>query len=479
MHYIKEFLYELEEYKGVIYMELNDTIAAVSTAVGEGGIGIVRMSGDKALEILERVFKSTKNKDVMKMKSYTMMYGNFINPKGEEKIDEVIVSYMKAPNTYTREDVVEINCHGGIVAVKKILSILLNNGARLAEPGEFTKRAFLNGRIDLSQAEAVIDIIRSKTEESLKIALDQTQGKLSSRVKGIMNNILRELAHIEAAVDFPEDDIDDLLSLNIINNGRKILEELELLIKNAEAGKILREGLNTIIIGKPNVGKSSLLNALLQEKRAIVTDIPGTTRDVIEEYINIKGIPVKLVDTAGIREARDIVEKIGVEKSKEYIDKADLIILMLDASRPLDDEDRKIIEIVKNKRVILVINKYDLPVKISNKEIEELIKYKNIINASVGRENGIDEIKDAIVEMVYEGNISIKDIFVTNVRHMDIFIKAKASIEKGIETLKKGYPVDFASIEFKDAYLKLGEITGDTVADDIIDRIFKDFCIGK
>lgn len=460
-------------------MELNDTIAAVSTAVGEGGIGIVRMSGDKALEILERVFKSTKNKDVMKMKSYTMMYGNFINPKGEEKIDEVIVSYMKAPNTYTREDVVEINCHGGIVAVKKILSILLNNGARLAEPGEFTKRAFLNGRIDLSQAEAVIDIIRSKTEESLKIALDQTQGKLSSRVKGIMNNILRELAHIEAAVDFPEDDIDDLLSLNIINNGRKILEELELLIKNAEAGKILREGLNTIIIGKPNVGKSSLLNALLQEKRAIVTDIPGTTRDVIEEYINIKGIPVKLVDTAGIREARDIVEKIGVEKSKEYIDKADLIILMLDASRPLDDEDRKIIEIVKNKRVILVINKYDLPVKISNKEIEELIKYKNIINASVGRENGIDEIKDAIVEMVYEGNISIKDIFVTNVRHMDIFIKAKASIEKGIETLKKGYPVDFASIEFKDAYLKLGEITGDTVADDIIDRIFKDFCIGK
>lgn len=460
-------------------MFMNDTIAAVSTPVGEGGIGIVRMSGEESKNIIEKIFKSAKNKKVSEMKSYSMLYGHIVNPNDGELIDEVIISYMKKPNTYTKEDVVEINCHGGVVAVKRVLSLVLENGARLAEPGEFTKRAFLNGRIDLSQAEGVIDLIRSLTDESMKIAMGQVQGKLSTRVKDIMRGLLGILAHIEACVDFPEDDIDDVVSKNIIINGKNISTQIQELIDGFEAGKILREGLSTIIVGKPNVGKSSLLNSLLQEKRAIVTDVPGTTRDVIEEYINIDGIPVKIIDTAGIREARDIVEKIGIEKTKEYIDKADLVILMLDASRPIEAEDKRIIEILKNKKVIVVINKYDLPVLVDEKYINDKLKDYPIIHASVNVEKGVDDIKKNIVKIVYGGGLSVKDVYVTNVRHRDILIKAKNSVVKGVETLNTGYPVDIASIEFRDAYLKLGEITGDTVADDIIDRIFKDFCLGK
>jgi len=460
-------------------MYIDDTIAAISTPVGEGGIGIVRMSGKDSLDIIAKIFKSYRNKNVNEMKSYTMMYGFIIDPKSNEKVDEVIISYMKAPNTYTREDIVEVNCHGGVVAVKKILSLILENGARLAEPGEFTKRAFLNGRIDLSQAEAIIDLIRAKTTESMHIALEQSQGKLSIKIKNIMNRLLGILAHIEASVDFPEDDIENVVSSKIIKDSKEIINELNGLIKNAETGKILREGLNTSIVGKPNVGKSSLLNALLEEKRAIVTDIPGTTRDVIEEYINIRGIPVKIIDTAGIRETSDIVEKIGVEKSKEYIEKSDLIIFMVDSSRPLDDEDLEIIELIKNKRTIVVINKIDLP---SASDLDTIKKYFNdesIIYASVNTEQGIEDIKQKIEEFVYSGEIKSKDIYVTNVRHKDILYKAKESIEKGIETIEGLLPLDIASVEYRDAYLKLGEITGDTAAEDIIDRIFNDFCIGK
>lgn len=460
-------------------MYIDDTIAAISTPVGEGGIGIVRMSGKDSLDIIAKIFKSYKNKDVKEMKSYTMMYGFIIDPKNNEKVDEVIISYMKAPNTYTREDIVEVNCHGGVVAVKKILSLILENGARLAEPGEFTKRAFLNGRIDLSQAEAVIDLIRAKTTESMHIALEQSQGKLSSKIKSIMNRLLGILAHIEASVDFPEDDIENVVSSKIIKDSNEIINELNGLIKNAETGKILREGLNTSIVGKPNVGKSSLLNALLEEKRAIVTDIPGTTRDVIEEYINIRGIPVKIIDTAGIRETSDIVEKIGVEKSKEYIEKSDLIIFMVDSSRPLDDEDLEIIELIKNKRTIVVINKIDLPSASDLDTIKRYFNDESIIYASVNTEQGIEDIKQKIEEFVYSGEVKSKDIYVTNVRHKDILYRAKESIEKGMETIESLLPLDIASVEYRDAYLKLGEITGDTAAEDIIDRIFNDFCIGK
>ncbi|TDT50493.1 tRNA uridine-5-carboxymethylaminomethyl(34) synthesis GTPase MnmE [Fonticella tunisiensis] len=458
---------------------IDDTIVAISTAVGEGGIGIVRMSGDKSLGILNKVFKHVKGKETLGMKSYTMRYGHIIDTSTGETVDEVIVSFMKAPNTYTREDVVEIYCHGGMVAVRKILSILLKNGARLAEPGEFTKRAFLNGRIDLSQAEAVIDLIRAKTDESMKIAFEQSQGKLSKKIKKLMDKLLGMLAHVEAAVAFPEDDIENVVNQEIIDTGREIQREIDGLVESADTGKILREGLNTIIVGKPNVGKSSLLNEFLQEKRAIVTDIPGTTRDVIEEYINIKGIPVKLVDTAGIRHTEDIVERIGVERSKEYIDRADLIIFMIDASRPLENEDFEIIEYLKGKKTIVIVNKMDLPIKVDIDFIKDKFNRDFVITTSINTGEGIEAIKDKIVDMVFEGNVSSRDVYVTNVRHRDILLKAKESVGKGVEALIAGLPIDFASIDFRDAYLKLGEITGDTVEEDIIDRIFTDFCIGK
>ncbi|HBG38356.1 MAG TPA: tRNA uridine-5-carboxymethylaminomethyl(34) synthesis GTPase MnmE [Clostridiaceae bacterium] len=460
-------------------MLTDDTIAAISTALGEGGIGIVRISGDKSMNILKKVFKSAKGKDVSKLHSYSMMHGYIIDPKTNEKIDEVIVSYMKKPSTYTREDVVEINCHGGVIAVRRVLQLTLDNGARLAEPGEFTKRAFLNGRIDLSQAEAVMDLIRAKTDESMKIALEQSEGKLSKQVEKINNKILDILAHIEAEVEFSEEDIDEVVNEKVIKDCEEVKGQMEDLLKNADKGKILREGLNVIIVGKPNVGKSSLLNALLEEKRAIVTDVPGTTRDTIEEYINIDGIPVKLIDTAGIREARNEVEKIGVERTKECIDKADLILFMIDGSREIDDEDMKIVEIAKNRDVIVIINKHDLPMNVDIEYIKKTFYNKPVLYVSVKTNEGVSSIKEEITNFVYKGKVSVKDIYVTNIRHKKALNDAIESIENGITTIKNGYPIDMASIDIKDAYLKLGEITGKTVSEDIIDRIFTNFCIGK
>lgn len=460
-------------------MFVEDTIAAISTSLGDGGIGIVRISGSRALEILNNIFVSPKGKNVLNMKSYTMLYGYIKDKKNDEIVDEVIVSYMKAPNTYTKEDVVEINCHGGMVAVKKILTLVIKSGARLAEPGEFTKRAFLNGRIDLSQAEAVIDVIRAKTDESMRLAMEQIQGKLSVKIRNVIDKLLNILAHIEATIDYPEDDIESIITRQLIRNADEIIKDIDELIKNADAGKIIREGLNTVIVGKPNVGKSSLLNMLIQENKAIVTEIPGTTRDIIEEYINIEGIPIRLVDTAGIRETGDVVEKIGVEKTKEYVDKADLVIFMLDASKNLEEEDYIIIDLIKDKNKIVVVNKMDMPQKIDIDYIKDRFKNTSIIYTSVKEDDGIENIKRNIVEIVYKGNISSKDVYITNIRHKNILENAKRSIENGIETLKSGIPLDCASIDFKDAYLKLGEITGDTVSDDIIDRIFSNFCIGK
>jgi tRNA modification GTPase len=457
----------------------DDTIAAISTAIGEGGIGIVRISGEEALRILDKIFKSIQNKKTINMNSFTTRYGHIIDPLSNEMIDEVIVSYMKSPNTYTREDVVEINCHGGMTGVRKILAIVINNGARLAEPGEFTKRAFLNGRIDLSEAEGVMELIRAKTDESLKIALEQVEGKVSKITRNLMEKLIKILAHIEATLDYPEEDIEDIVSKRVIEEAMNIKQEIVLLIKMAGTGKIMREGLNTVIVGKPNVGKSSLLNVLIEENKAIVTDIPGTTRDIIEEYINIDGIPVKIIDTAGIREARDIVERMGVEKTKEYIEKADLIIFMIDGSHCIEDEDIEIINIIKAKKAVIVINKVDLPIIIDIDYIKTGLPGYPIIEASVNNEKGVEDIKSQIVNMVYSGEAKASDISITNVRHIDILIKTNESIESGINTLLAGYPLDMASIEFKSAYLKLGEITGDTTAEDIIDRIFRDFCIGK
>lgn len=460
-------------------MYREDTIAGISTATGEGGIGIVRISGENAIEIAARIFKSHKNKDVKNMKSYTMMYGHIVDPETSEIVDEVILSCMRAPYTYTKEDIIEINCHGGSVAVRRVLAVVLAAGARIAEPGEFTKRAFLNGRIDLSQAEAVIDLIRSKTDEGMKLALSQTQGKLSQRIKDIMEDLVKILSHIGAAVDFPEEDVEEVVTGDIIEISQAIIKKMDSLLINADKGKIIREGLDTIIVGKPNVGKSSLLNALVEESRAIVTDIPGTTRDVIEEYININGIPIRLVDTAGIREAGDIVEKIGIEKSREYIQRAELIIFIIDVSRKIDKEDEDIINLIKDKKTIVVLNKCDLDIKADVDYIRNAFKSSVIVDAVIKSDEGVDQIKSAISDEVYKGNVSLNDVYITNVRHRDIIKRAQMSIKKGLDTLESGIPIDFASIEFKEAYLTLGEITGDTVSDDIIDRIFKDFCVGK
>lgn len=464
--------------KGGINMMLEDTIAGVATAAGEGGIGIIRISGENSKDIISRLFVSIKGKDINTMKSFTMRYGHIVNPEDNTIIDEAIISYMQKPNTYTREDIVEINSHGGPTTLRKILSLVLKSGARLAEPGEFTKRAFLNGRIDLSQAEGVMDLIRAKTDESLRVALEQTEGKVSKKTHYLMDKLLKILAHIEAALDYPEDDIEDATSAQVVEEAKIISWEIIELVKASEAGKIIREGLNTVIIGKPNVGKSSLLNVLIDENKAIVTDIPGTTRDIIEEYINVEGIPVKIIDTAGIRETKDIVEKIGVEKTKEYIEKADLIIFMVDSSRELEDEDEEILKLIADKKAIIVLNKQDLPNNTDMQYLRERVDGKKIISASMNNEVGIDEIKKEIVNMVYSGDIS-REVCITNVRHINILNETVQNINSGIDTLQARYPLDMASIEFKNAYLKLGEITGDTTQEDIIDRIFSDFCIGK
>lgn len=455
-----------------------DTIAAVATGIGEGGISIIRLSGDKALAIVNSIFRGKNGRSLLDIKTYTMRYGHIVSKNSGELIDEVIVSYMKGPKSFTAEDTIEINCHGGIVATNRVLEEVMRAGARVAEPGEFSKRAFLNGRIDLSQAEAVIDIIRAKTELSMRSALAQAEGRISREITNMRNRILGVLAHIEATVDFPEDDLELATSEKIKVDLIEVISYLDNLISSANEGKILREGLNVVIVGKPNVGKSSLLNALVMENRAIVTEIAGTTRDVIEEYINIDGIPLKIVDTAGIRETEDIVEKIGVEKSKQKINEADLIILMLDVSRKLDNEDREIIEFIKDKNYILILNKMDLEAELNIEEISHLNK-AHIIEVSALTGMGIDKLKQLIKSMFFKGQIAANDLIVTNTRHKEALMRAREKCEAALKTLELGLSIDFASIDARDAWTSLGEITGDTMEEDLLDKIFSEFCIGK
>ena len=454
-----------------------DTIAAVATTIGEGGISIIRISGSESLEIVSKIFKGKNGKKLDDIKSYTMRYGFIINEDGSI-IDEVIVSYMKGPRSFTSEDTVEINCHGGIVVTNSVLKQVIKAGARLAEPGEFTKRAFLNGRIDLSQAEAVIDIIRAKTELSAKSAIMQSEGKISREINLIRQRLLAIIASIEATVDYPEEDLEEITADNASKRLKNILKLIEKLLNTAEEGKILREGLQTVIVGKPNVGKSSLLNALLQEKRAIVTDIPGTTRDVIEEYINIEGIPIRIVDTAGIRETEDVVEKIGVNKSKEKIESADLIILMLDLSDELSDQDIEIIEYIKDRKYIVLLNKADLGLKL-NKDDLKILDAKHIIEISAKTGEGLDKLKDIIKDMFFNGEIKTDDIYVANNRHIEALLRSKENIEYAINALKDTSAIDLASIDIRNAWRNLGEITGETIDEDIIDKIFSEFCLGK
>lgn len=456
-----------------------DTITAVGTAPGESGIGIVRISGNMAIEILDSVFKGKKVKEVKDIPNRTMTYGHIVDNENKV-IDEVLAVIMKGPYSYTAEDVVEIHCHGGSLSIRKITEEILKKGARLAQPGEFTKRAFLNGRIDLTQAEAVIDIITSKTDGGLDNALNQLEGLLSVQIKEIMEILITVITHIEASIDFPEDDIEEITTENVKNNIVVAKEMIEELLNTYEEGKIKREGLSTAIVGKPNVGKSSLLNILLKENRAIVTDIPGTTRDIIEEYLNLGGVLIKLMDTAGLRHTDDIVEKMGVDRTKDVISKADLIILLLDASKQLTKEDRDIIKMTEDKEVIVVGNKIDLGISEGFGDIEKLFGSKKPVPMSIKELTGIEELKSAIVDMVYGGNVKHhSSSLISNIRHKNLLMEAKDSLGKGIEAISINIPLDLISLDIKDAWRFLGEITGDTVEEDIINEIFSRFCIGK
>lgn len=469
---------------GVINLALRDregdTIAAIATAPGSCGIGIVRISGPEAIDIGDVIFKSVSGKSLKELPDRRMNYGYIYDPCTGEMIDEVLVTAMRAPYTYTREDVVEIDCHGGTIPLRRIMEVVLDMGARLAEPGEFTKRAFLNGRIDLSQAEAVVDIITSKSYMGLKTAVSQLEGVLSKRLAAIKDILLSMMARIEASIDFPEYDIEEVTVEGLKEDAREAISMIEKLISTASTGKIFREGLSTAIIGKPNVGKSSLLNALLREERAIVTDIPGTTRDVIEEFINIRGIPLRIIDTAGIRKTEDLVEKIGVEKSREYLNKADLILFVLDAATPLSDEDRIIIDLVKEKKVIVLINKTDLEIKLDIDEVKSVFKEKPVIMMSIVEGKGLEELENSICSMVFSGEVVTSDeVMVTNVRHENCLKRAKRSLEEALISIEGGLPVDLISIDVKEALESLGEITGESVTEEIVNRIFQDFCIGK
>ena len=453
------------------------TIAAISTAPGNAGIGIIRLSGDDCFKILQKIFKP-KNKG--EIKGYTIKYGNIVKSENDEIIDEVLVSYFVAPKSYTKENMCEINSHGGIVVENQILEECLKNGAVLAEPGEFTKRAFMNGRIDLSQAEAVIDIINSKTEKEMMVAQRHLEGSLSKKIKDIQGEILNLMADIEASIDYPEYDIEETTNKKI-NDTLNSVEEKLLKLKNSfENGKILKEGIKTAIIGKPNVGKSSLLNLILGENRAIVSDIEGTTRDTIEEYINIKGVPLKIVDTAGIRKTNDEVEKIGVERSINNISDAELIIALFDDSRMFDDQDQKILDLIEGKKTIILINKIDLGKNLI-KENEKLKKFKNnIIEFSTINETGLDKLYNKIEELFKLNELDCENTeIITNNRHKQQILYALKDVEKGRESLETHMPVDITAICLKDILEKLAEITGENVSEDIINEIFKKFCLGK
>lgn len=461
---------------------MSQTIAAVSTAMTESGIGIVRMSGEEAFQIADKIYRSKKgNKVLSEQKSHTIHYGYIVD--GDETIDEVLVMLMRGPHSFTGEDTVEINCHGGIFVVKKILETTIKYGARPAQPGEFTKRAFLNGRIDLSQAEAVIDVIQSKNEYALKSSVSQLKGNIKKKINEIRNEILYHTAFIETALDDPEhisvDGYGEQLKVVVNNN----LKEIKELLASADDGRIIKEGINTVIVGKPNAGKSSLLNLMVGEDRAIVTDIAGTTRDVLQETINLQGISLNIMDTAGIRNTEDIVEKIGVEKAISHANDADLIIYVIDSSTPLDENDYKILEIVRKKKTIILLNKSDLDMIITRKDVEDILPEKDlipVIEISAKNQKGIDELEEALKEMFYKGSISFNsEIYITNVRQKTALQDAYESLRKVKESIKLGMPEDFYSIDLMDAYESLGNITGETIGEDLVNEIFSKFCMGK
>ncbi|MGD6849502.1 tRNA uridine-5-carboxymethylaminomethyl(34) synthesis GTPase MnmE [Rossellomorea aquimaris] len=458
-----------------------DTIAAISTPMGEGAIAIVRLSGDQAFDIGDKVFKGMKGNSMKDFASHTIHYGHIIDPDTEQVVEEVMVSVMRGPKTFTREDIIEINCHGGLVSVNKVLQLVLKNGARLAEPGEFTKRAFLNGRIDLSQAEAVMDLIRAKTDRAMNVALNQMEGRLSNLIRKLRQEILETLAHIEVNIDYPEyDDVEEMTHNVLLEKSKYVRDEIDKLVRTSEQGKILREGLSTVIIGRPNVGKSSLLNSLVHENKAIVTDIPGTTRDVIEEYVNVRGVPLRLVDTAGIRETEDIVERIGVERSRQVLKEADLILLVLNYADELTPEDEQLFEAVRGMDVIVIVNKTDLPQKIDIDKVRKLAENHQLVTTALLEEQGIDELEEAISSLFFAGSIEAGDMtYVSNSRHIALLNQASIAINEAINSVEMGTPIDIAQIDLTRTWELLGEIIGDSVHESLIDQLFSQFCLGK
>lgn len=456
-----------------------DTIAAIATGMSSGGIGIVRISGDQAFDVIDRIFrdKDEQTKRLSQAPARRAYYGYIFD--GDEKVDEVLVLTMRGPHSYTAEDTVEISCHGGILVVKKILETVIRYGARTAEPGEFTKRAFLNGRIDLAQAEAVADVIQASNEYALKSSVGQLGGSVSRKIRGIREKILYEIAFIESALDDPE-------HISLEGYGERlsgildpVIREVEALLKSADNGRVMREGIRTVILGKPNVGKSSLMNLLLGQERAIVTEIAGTTRDTLEEHMSLSGISLHVIDTAGIRDTEDVVEKIGVERALKAAEEGDLIIYVADGSRPLDDSDRKIIEFIRTRKAIVLINKMDLPMEADKKELE-LLSGKRVIPVSAKEEQGIEELEQEIKTLFYSGNLTFNDqVYITNVRHKEALEHALSSLNLVKNSIEQGMPEDFYSIDLTDAYEELGKIIGEAVEDDVVNEIFSRFCMGK
>ncbi|WP_028591498.1 tRNA uridine-5-carboxymethylaminomethyl(34) synthesis GTPase MnmE [Paenibacillus massiliensis] len=457
---------------------LSDTIAAISTAVGEGGIAIIRVSGPEALPEVQRMFKSKT--PLTEAESHTVHYGHIIEPQSGERVEEVLVTVMRGPRSFTTEDVVEISSHGGVVAVKRVMDLLLLQNIRLAEPGEFTKRAFLNGRIDLSQAEAVMDLIRSKSDKAFSIAMKQSEGMLSSKIRNLRHILVETLAHIEVNIDYPEHDVESLTSQFIKDKSSEVMKEIDGLLRTAEQGKILREGITTAIIGRPNVGKSSLLNALAQGDKAIVTDIPGTTRDVIEEYVTIRNVPLRLLDTAGIRETMDVVEQIGVERSRTAVSEADLILLVLNSSEPLHQDELELLEQIRGRQVIVIMNKMDLPSQLDRGILTRYIAEELIVPMSVKTDEGLDGLEEAISKLFFSGKLESADLtYVSNVRHIALLKRAKQSLQEAYEAADQFIPIDMIQIDVRLAWEQLGEIVGDTAHDALIDQIFSQFCLGK
>lgn len=455
----------------------SDTIAAIATFPGNAGINIIRLSGRDALNIAYKIFVDKNKRKAENLKARYLHYG-YIVDEGGKIIDEVLISYMKAPNTYTREDIIEINCHGGIISSKKILDTVLHYGCRPAERGEFTKRAFLNGRIDLTQAEAVIDIINSKTDSSHEISVKHLEGRLSKQINAVIDEIMELLANIEVNIDFPEYDEDEITIEKVKALCESLAPELDKLIKTADTGKIFKEGIKTVILGKPNVGKSSLMNFLLNENRAIVTEVPGTTRDTIEEYVNIKGVPLRIIDTAGIRETEDTVEKIGVEKALEKLRAADLVMMIFDSSKNLEKEDESILDYIKNKKVIYIKNKTDLENQLDLSAYEKI--EEEIINISILQNQGLDDIISKINSLFFQGHLNETDeLIINNVRHKNLLIKARNSIDEVLISIENNMPIDFIEIDLKETVENLGFIVGKSVSDDLVDKIFNEFCIGK